>query len=187
MIGGVMLPALGAARRNVVRMENTTRIRGIQQAMLQYAQGNNQKFPGLGKDNDLTVEGRFQMLLDGNYLTPEDLISPAEPATAAPFNHSFRLLKIANEGGRRAAWGSTANWESPVVSDRNTGPSAGANARSIHSTRYWRGSVAYNDGHTNFLGSNIIGSTRYGDVQNIDDDLFATTGTDDVMMIHEGQ
>ena len=184
-----MLPALGTARRHALRMESAARVRGIQQALFQYAQGNNQKYPGLGKDEDLTVEGRYQILLDGNFFTPDYLISPVEGQTTGsfpPFDYSYSLLKIAQEGGRRVEWSGTANSQAAVVSDRNTG--LGPSARSIHSeTLDWRGSVAYIDGSTNFETSNIIGLTRYGDVQNVNDDLFATTGTDDAMMIYEGE
>lgn len=183
---GILLPALGAARRNAQRMENSTRVRGIQQGMFQYAQGNSQKYPGLGKDTDRpdseTASMRLQIMIQGNFFTAEYVISPVESVKTPnsllfdtpngpnndPTDHfSFALLEIdANAAGRINEWASTANSEAAVVFDRETDGGTGSAARSIHSTTDWRGSVAYNDNHVFFETSNILERTRYGSVQN---------------------
>jgi prepilin-type N-terminal cleavage/methylation domain-containing protein len=180
---GILLPALGAARRNALRMESGTRVRGIQQAFFQYAQGNQQKYPGMGKDDEKTAGNRFQILLDGNFFTPEYIISPVESSKTpgskdiTTDNFSYALLDIAtNASGRRNEWSSSANSEAACIFDRNTASGTGASSRSIHSTNDWRGSVAYNDGHTNFETNSEIERTRYGNRQNINDDLFEDEG-----------
>ncbi|MAE64432.1 MAG: hypothetical protein CMJ18_09195 [Phycisphaeraceae bacterium] len=161
-------------------MDNSTRTRGIQQSMFQWSQNHSQRFPGLGEREILTATGRFQVLLDGNFVSPEFLISPVEIEEKTPSrtglttdNISYSLLDISpGAKGRRAEWAATANSEATVVFDRNTGKGPGRSARSIHSSSDWRGSVTYNDGHTNFETTNVLERTRYGSQTNVDDDLF---------------
>ena len=191
----ILLPALDGAHRNAQRMESNTRLRGIHLGMVQYAQGNKQKFPGLGKDNDPTVEGRYQILLDNNYVTPDWIISPLEADTKIPSagpplttdNYSYSLLAISSPDGRRREWAAAANEQSPVISDRNTGSGPGALARSIHSTAGWHGGIAWNDNHVTFETSNILVSTRFGTSAQIQDDLFAAEGDEDAYMIYSGR
>ncbi|MEM9347529.1 MAG: hypothetical protein AAGB26_13015, partial [Planctomycetota bacterium] len=78
-----------------------------------YASGNQNWFPGLnefGEDERITVEQRFQILMDEDYITPEYAISPSEtemimawegggrvhedkaPVTKA--NYSYAMLQI---------------------------------------------------------------------------------------------
>ncbi|MBH05665.1 MAG: hypothetical protein CMJ20_05025 [Phycisphaeraceae bacterium] len=98
---GILLPALGAARRNAVRMENSTRLKGIQNPMVMFARGNKERYPGMdgtkgffdndpvngenipytgddGGDESAKVESRYAILIDANFFTPDFLISPAE-------------------------------------------------------------------------------------------------------------
>ena len=44
---GILLPALGAARRTARLMQSNTQVRGIHQAMLIYAEGNRDKYRGM--------------------------------------------------------------------------------------------------------------------------------------------
>ncbi|MEX0774624.1 MAG: hypothetical protein WD042_02795 [Phycisphaeraceae bacterium] len=62
---GIALPALGAARRTARQMQDSTQVRGIIQGCILYAQGNAERYP----DN-------VYKLLQGNYMTPEYLLSP---------------------------------------------------------------------------------------------------------------
>ncbi|MFG0249698.1 MAG: type II secretion system protein [Phycisphaeraceae bacterium JB051] len=98
---GILLPALGAARRTARQMQNSTQVRGIHSGFVLFAQGNNTYYPGLNTtgsanasalDNDTTgagtastasdqVENRYRILLDDNYFTAEYVISPSETKT----------------------------------------------------------------------------------------------------------
>jgi len=208
---GILLPTLGAARATALRMKSNSRIRGIHQGCVQYAQGNNDKYPGLGADegyggstgftNYWTTSRRFNILMTANFFTPEYALSPAEDNGMTQWDHTagqpttqnfaFAFTRIGNgtEGtdatshpGRRTEWGQTLNSEAPVIYDRNTAagtaPNAnsGEDARSIHSDRDWRGSVAYNDNHTLYETSNELPKeTKFGAVvvnSNLSDDLF---------------
>ncbi|MEX0885980.1 MAG: hypothetical protein WD009_06030 [Phycisphaeraceae bacterium] len=67
---GIMLPALGAARETARRMQSNTQARGIHQAMVMYAHGADDQMP-----NDIWL------LLEGDYFTPEYVVSPTAGIT----------------------------------------------------------------------------------------------------------
>ena len=119
IIIGLLLPALGAARRAARCMTTTSQARGITQGMITYAGGNKERMPGLNGngylirdvdgDNDDrmpftshggTVEGRFWLMLDNNNFSGDYIISPAEtktPWTTGPVtsaNYSYAMLNI---------------------------------------------------------------------------------------------
>lgn len=99
---GILLPALGAARDAARQMKNSTQVRGIHQAFVTFAQSNKGFFPGLISFNgttagDVFVTGtdiknysdlgpqagahpaaRYMLLLNGNFVSPDYLISPGE-------------------------------------------------------------------------------------------------------------
>lgn len=116
---GILLPALGAARRAARQMKNTTQVRGIVQGFVTYASGNKERMPGLdskgfieydldGPNLNLVntattgadVEGRFWIMLDDNAFTGEYAISPSETKTnwttknVTTANYSYALLNI---------------------------------------------------------------------------------------------
>jgi len=98
---GILLPALGAARRTARQMQNSTQVRGIHSALVLFAQGNKEYYPGMSskgavlaatsnadQDSNGTdidpgsyVQARFRELYDDNYFTGEYLISPSETKT----------------------------------------------------------------------------------------------------------
>ena len=123
---GILLPALGSARRTARQMQSSTHARGIHSGMVLFSQGNKDFFPGFtdsGTENTtvITVSAgvygttaasgfepvyRFAILLRGNYFSPEYTKSPAETEpTVIPVagtnmvngkHYSWALLKIDN-------------------------------------------------------------------------------------------
>ncbi len=115
---GILLPALGAARRAARQMKNTTQVRGIVQGLITYASGNKERMPGTNSKgyiiydtnedftgtesdwNGATVQGRFFLMLDNNNFSGDYVISPSETKTAWTTNeidtdnYSFALLNI---------------------------------------------------------------------------------------------
>lgn len=116
---GILLPALGAARRAARQMKNTTQVRGIVQGMVTYAGGNKERMPGTtskgyiiyddgswqtsdtgGSGHGATVEARFWLMLDNNNFSGDYIISPAETKTAwttrevTDANYSYAMLNI---------------------------------------------------------------------------------------------
>ena len=105
---GILLPALGAARRTARQMANNTQLRGIHQGFVTFAQsnkrgGNDGYFPMLRSDGRVAVleptpadTTRFRggnpgqpgnaiaLMLNGNFFTPEYVINPADAAGQEP-------------------------------------------------------------------------------------------------------
>jgi len=196
LLAGILLPALGAARRTARQMQNTTQLRAIHQELIISAQNQNGYYLGLdaqGNPADLTVQGRFELLLNQSSLAPDQLISPSDKGKveynfSGPFDtshYSYAMLEIATPGGRRDEWRETINTSAIVLSDRNTNhPGA---PESIWSDQGWKGSVTRNDGSTNFESTEIMIDTKYGpNPVNPNDDLFNAQGPNDALMIHRG-
>ena len=197
---GILLPALGAARRNAQRMENNTRLRGIHQGAVQYSSGNKQKFPGLGGDEDSGLwslgpaemrgtNARMAIMWQNNYYTADFMISPLESLTEASTqvstdNYSYSSIKVGGSGStgaqkdRRNEWAATSSSEGAVIFDRSKAIDAALPSTSIHVTTDtttasdWRGGIAWNDNHVTFNTSSILERTRYGSAAGTDDDLF---------------
>jgi len=191
-------------RRPHRRMQNSTQLRGIHQGLVTYANSNNNWFPGIdyhGEDQGISVETRFQILLEDDYITPEYAISPTETEDISEWemegpitkgNYSYAMLQIPEQGGRRTEWSQTLNSQAIVLSDRNTGTKA--RPISIHNDENdtdWRGSVLWNDNHVGFENTDsfetFYGEPKQGDRElNPDDRLFVSPGTDDALLIHTG-
>lgn len=98
---GILLPSLGTARRTARRMENNTRVRGIHQGMVAYANGNRDRMPGLaangsviaqgadatsttgptfGSGDGETVQGRYFIMLNRKLFSPDYILSPMDTA-----------------------------------------------------------------------------------------------------------
>jgi len=105
---GILLPALGAARRTARQMQNSTQLRGIQQQMAVFANQNKERYPGLDSNGNtvddttvadgqnLTADGvttsggndlgetpaaRLAVMVDQKYFAGDYMISPLEDAT----------------------------------------------------------------------------------------------------------
>ena len=97
---GILLPALGVARRTARQMTNSTQLRGIHQAMVTFAQSNKTYYPGIsgsgvtlttaevndngtfdgsgGSSDGGNASSQFAILLNGNFFTPDYLINPRD-------------------------------------------------------------------------------------------------------------
>ena len=118
---GILLPALGAARRAARQMANTTQVRGIVQGMAAFGAGNKDRFPGLdskgrvveddgtvdsktGESGDgHTVEARYWIMMDNNLFGGKYAVSPSETKTTwtsgevTDDNYSYALLNLESE------------------------------------------------------------------------------------------
>jgi len=127
---GILLPALGAARRTARQMQSNTQVRGIHQSQVMYAQSNNSNFAGMQGNGNVegTVDGApsnggsagaVQMILmDGNYFTGEYAISPVESGKSewtttgtdiTEDNYSFAVIRFADNttNGNTDTWNAT--------------------------------------------------------------------------------
>jgi prepilin-type N-terminal cleavage/methylation domain-containing protein len=199
---GILLPALGAARRTARQMQNSTQVRGIHSALVLFSQGNNTYYPGMTTIGNLgtttTVEFRFEELFEDNYFTGEYMISPSETKTAltattqtvTSANVSYAMLEIDSAiGNRTNEWRDTSNSEAVVLSDR--AKDNGTGIKSVHTnpstdTNEWRGSVGFNDNHVTFEATHDQLNTQYGDDSTGKDDLFSSSGHSNALMIFTG-
>ncbi|MEX0775857.1 MAG: DUF4190 domain-containing protein [Phycisphaeraceae bacterium] len=201
LLVGLLLPALGAARRTAQQMQNTTQVRGLAMGCILYAQGNNEYYPGLdsvGNPQNASVPERFEVLMQHNFFTPDYALSPSENdptmakysgGTVTPSNYSYSMLSLADAGRRREEWKATTNSQAAIVSDRNMGGPTPQRYESIHTSRPgdWRGSVGWNDAHAEFMTSAFMPNTNYGSTTHTNDDLFSAASADDALLVHEGQ
>ena len=180
LLVGLLLPALQQARAAAREIQNASQQRSILQDMIAFAQSDNGYYPGLDAQgkyvaNDQSkavginggwVEARFRILIDGDYLTPQVLVSPGDtartrlPALSAQLtyqNYSYNLLQMSIPTGQRyAEWRDTLNPRAAVLCDR--GIAAPGPIMTLptsiwwnrDSTRWWLGDVAFNDGHVIF-------------------------------------
>lgn len=208
VIIAILLPAIAPRHRPARRMQNSTQLRGIHQGLVTYANSNKEFFPGLnefGEDDKITVEERFQILIEDDYFTPEYAISPSEtepmwewdswndenenPVTTE--HYSYAMLQVPKDGGRRHEWSQTLNTFAIVLSDRNTGTSSKPSSIHVEPGDSWAGSVLWNDNHVAFEQADDF-ETLYGeydlgkDTPTPGDRLFESPGTDDALLIHSG-
>jgi prepilin-type N-terminal cleavage/methylation domain-containing protein len=122
---GILLPALGAARRTANQMKNSSQVRGIHQSMVIFAQNNNTYLPGLNNSGSplsttdasygsITVaankfgggasfSGRYYILLNGSFvagdllINPQDVLTKWSNSTIMPGTNefSYSMLRIA--------------------------------------------------------------------------------------------
>lgn len=120
----LLLPALGAARKGARLMQNTTQTRGQQQGLAMFGSENKGYYPGIDSSGERfitaadnlsdrpgnEVQARFALLVEGEYITPDYLISPAEfdeeykhepykPGGGVSFrsnNYSYAMLELGN-------------------------------------------------------------------------------------------
>ncbi|HBS29478.1 MAG TPA: hypothetical protein DEB06_08530 [Phycisphaerales bacterium] len=113
---GILLPALSRARKNAQQIKCGTQVRGVMQAMLNWAQDNKNKFPlpqELDRANqtlsDIKTKNRtgniYSLLVWNQLVTPELLISPAEVNSAiAALNDYEYTTPQAADTPRFAQW-----------------------------------------------------------------------------------
>ena len=173
---GILLPALGAARQAARQMQGSTQARGIHQGFVISAQETKGLYAGLldataSNPDDMFVRGanianyanagirdgaaasaRFQILLNGNFIPGQYLISPGEERDdmqawedglttnnggliVGANNHyySYALPQIGGpaigpgaDEGRRFEWNTELNSAAPIVSDRLVDTPGGA-------------------------------------------------------------
>lgn len=103
---GILLPALGAARRTANQMKNGSQLRGIHQSAVVFANANNFYLPGIKSDGTIDVQApvslpagvgaavgsqgtyngtygstRFWILVNGQFIASDLLINPQENLT----------------------------------------------------------------------------------------------------------
>ena len=200
LVIAILLPAIGASRRTAQRMENSTQLRGIHQSMVTFGNANKGFFPGLNTKGRILVDGkdtgnngdgsmpqaRAWIMLNGQFFTPEYLISPLETEPFLPYagsgpvkpdNFSYAMLSFQKTGSpsnigyavdvktapRASAWSWDLSSQAILITDRNTGTDATTGIQSVHTDKpgQWRGSVLWADNAVTFENQPVF-ETKYG-------------------------
>ncbi|MEM9420376.1 MAG: hypothetical protein AAGA25_15205 [Planctomycetota bacterium] len=163
--------------------------REIHQAMLFYGFDNNNYFPGLNPDGSLLTNDpaqRFELLLDGNYTSISNLVSPADvrPDALAESKYSYAILDIASPGARRDAWTTEAVPDAPILAES---PAA------LGRPEEWSGWVLWHSAYVTAESAAMSVEqaessrldTRYSEELplNVNDDLFVAESADDAYLI----
>ncbi len=183
------------------QMLNSVILRSVHTALVLYSQGNAGYFPGMDyRGNilpDSSVAHRYQIILENEYITPKDLISPDETVDKYLWKagrvtsdmYSFSLLNLSDKKSSRLnEWRDTSNSEAAVACNRGIANGANHAIRAIHTQpelglTEWRGSIAFNDNHVTFEATHDQLDTNYGDESFENDNLFDTVGAS---MVYEG-
>lgn len=199
LLVGILLPMLAASRRAARQIQNATNLRTIHQTLGLQTKGRNEFYAGLDRNGDvvdITVEGRFQILLDKKSLPGDILVSPLDTrevytqGVITPEQYSYSMLSIQAKGARRSSWKALADSGIALLSDR-TIDNGSNTVKSIHTNpkpgiEDWKGHVAWDDNHVSF-GKRTV-NTRYNmGAKLTDDDLFKAVGPDDAMMVYSGE
>ncbi|MEM1209149.1 MAG: prepilin-type N-terminal cleavage/methylation domain-containing protein [Planctomycetota bacterium] len=179
---GILLPALGAARRTARQMQSNTQVRGIHQSQVMYAQSNNSRFSGMQGDGDIegnvdgsdnnggTAGSRLVILMDGNYFTGEYAISPVESGkqewtttgnAIGDNNISFAMLRISNvtTSGNTDVWPNRGD----VVNEWSETLNTEAPVMGDRNTGSSNDPDTVSSIHTEVNGGDWRGSTAYND------------------------
>lgn len=199
---GILLPALGAARRTANQMKNSSQLRGWHQSAVIFSQSNQFYMPGLNSSGTELADGasttglsgpgakpaaRFWVLLQGQFIPSEMLVNPQESLSAkwtsnavTTAMYSYAMLDIyttvTNSSSRRAEWKDNANSNAMLMSDRNTGASlADVDVQSLWTTTAgdWKGNLVWGDNHAEFSTTHTGLRTRYLATSNTNDSIFA--------------
>ena len=145
-----------------------------------------------------SVVGRFCIMLEDKLFTPAYSISPGEtrddvqewdPALnygQSGYVYSYALPQIYDSGteliekdaDRFFEWSETMNGQAPMISDRilsGDDKNNPATHRSLWADQpgNWGGSVTFNDGHTSYMSTSVLDTSRYLDQRNTNDSLFS--------------
>ncbi len=204
LIPMILLPALGAVRRNANMRRNSTQVHTIIHGMLTFANDNEEFLPGRKKGlahpglapgevdaadikySDTSghfVNSRYALLLEGAYFGAGIMLSPGDGrddrwmgGNVRDSQFSYSMLEIDAGGGRRKIWdGGSISAKSPIMADRLTGP---------HQSP--KGSKSYWSSGKNWRGTVGYGDghTDFEDDQILQDTRYAnlTCDSDDIFM-----
>lgn len=175
---GILLPALGAARKTANKAKNQTQVRGIVQNATVYANSNNNTFPlqgdgtATGDDVDDSAAEIFTELVGGD-LSPELLLNPVDARVSVyPGTGTMAAVATGSSGNFSYGWMDSdssyykddTNTLTPVVADRGTDtagdPDESAPVNSVwkleSGSTLWEGSIGWGDGHASHNTTAIL-------------------------------
>lgn len=186
---GILLPALGAARRSANRIANSNNVRSILQGLAVYAEANSNRLPGQVGNTSSVVDSatgakeRLIPLMRDNIIVAETAKNPVGATTyvytagTAPTltGSDYALETVGLSGGGTEAWKNDTNAAAVLVADKGVGTSAASGGASLWSTTSWQGAMGYGDTHVSFQPTKTV-ATNVDNNPVTADDIFATAG-----------
>ena len=202
---GILLPALGAARKNANIMKNSTQCRSLVQAMMTHASSNKDILPGRNKNGEIlaaqiqysqgdghTVEARYGIMLENALIDSPVMLSPGDsrnvtwtaPSNVLKDNYSYSLLELELSPLRQKIWdGGNISSTNPMVCDRLISTQTPTTSNVSGYKSYWAatnqaylGSVGYGDAHAEYEDDPIVKDTRFSAQTCANDNLFVDDG-----------
>jgi prepilin-type N-terminal cleavage/methylation domain-containing protein len=185
---GILVPALGAAKRAANKMKDATQVRGVVStlALWSAAQTNTDDFPKTGLPQNASASNstidRFKSLCNvtgGDPLSVKLLVNPGGNDTIAAdstnifsTNVSYALLDATCP-----EWKNLTNSSAAISCDKQVGSGSAWNKTK------WEGNVGWGDVHTDYqqlqtMNTVVAGVTVSGD------DIFAGTPASDIVMVN---
>ena len=144
---GILLPALGAARRTANKMKNQSNVSGVVKRMIVWANEHDLEFPSTGTTSDAAASNdgtdRMEVLVNDG-LTSDLLINPIDTLTPLQTGNDLTtsFLSYAVLCAESVEWNDNTNSQAPLLSDRNLTGDA-----SLWDSTDWEGAVAWGDAH----------------------------------------
>lgn len=146
---GILLPALGKARASARQLKDSTQVRGITQAMIVWANNNENKYPlpsrldvanetvsQQGQQKDIT-SNIFSVMIFNSSISPEICVSPAEVASNVALMTNYQYSQPSTAvSSTRALW--DPYFKGTPHSDDNQGsaPAGGTNPPLVSNQSY---------------------------------------------------
>lgn len=185
---GMLLPALGAARRAANKLTDKNNMRGILQIASTYAsQDSSQRLPN-EETAVAAASDRFLVMLNEAQLDPKLLESPCPNASGVNIDNITETngvySNIGNNYGYALLDGTSPSWirwdtsaSTPLASNKQ-----GSNAWGDSDGSDWEGHVGFADGHVDFFNDQTLDRTKIGNSTTEDDDIFAGDKDQDAVM-----
>ncbi len=185
---GILLPALGAARRTANRMKSNVNVRSVGTGLIMYATGNNDKMPNSAADLNGTAgtesgalvkminQGLFDSITLNNPIDSDSMATGVNTEATIKGKTDYWLLSTANNAYTNHNLSTV-----PLTGDKNTGTAAAS--KSLWNTAGpWQGGLFWADGHTTSESTNQV-DTKWPNTTtiNANDDLFAGDATNTVL------
>jgi len=156
---GILLPALGRARKNAQQLKDATQLRGIMQAMIQWASDNKNNYPrpdqvDKSDDTELVASGDSKnrtgailaLMIHNQTIVPQQCVSPAEVGSIQAYEDYQFDQPQAARFPTRAYWDPRFKG-SPLDHDQNT------------HIQMW-GAFAVEIGHNSFAHIPVAGARK---------------------------
>jgi len=188
---GILLPALGAARRTARKITNAANVTGNLKAVATYAASNNDKMPDHPTFAGNAPVQVFSVLIEENAIVPESMQNPLNPSVPADMaaievgDFVETTVDYAVQDVESNDWTADFSAAMPLMGDESDGGTGTGTQHTWWEATQYEGHVGYGDAHVTFFeadddvstgGSAAIEVPTNGTAGNVAVDLLFDTG-----------